>query len=69
MSKKIRVGIIYGGPSAERDISFITGKAVCENLNPGKYDILPLEMSKEKKFFLVVIKIIIVWILIIVVLK
>ena len=52
MPKKIRVGVIYGGPSAERTISLITGKAICENLDKKKYDVLPLEMSKDKKFFL-----------------
>ncbi|OGH88496.1 MAG: hypothetical protein A3J93_04505 [Candidatus Magasanikbacteria bacterium RIFOXYC2_FULL_42_28] len=52
MSKKIRVGVIYGGPSAERAISLITGKAICENLDKKKYDVIPLEMSKDKKFFL-----------------
>ncbi len=39
-----------GGPSAERDISLVTGKAVCENLDKKKYEILPIEISKEGKF-------------------
>ena len=56
--KKIRIGVLMGGPSAEREISLVTGKAVCENLDKEKYEVLPIEMSKDgkllvdKKYFL-----------------
>ena len=49
---KIRVGILMGGPSAEREISLITGKAICENLNKEKYDILSIEYGKDFKFYI-----------------
>ena len=39
-----------GGPSAERAISLITGKAIFENLNRKKYDVSWVEMTKENKF-------------------
>ena len=41
-----------GGPSAERDISLVTGKSICENINKKKYQILPLLISKDNKIFL-----------------
>ena len=41
-----------GGSSAEREISLITGKAICENLNKKKYEILPVEVDKNRKFLL-----------------
>jgi len=41
-----------GGPSAEREISLVSGKAVCDNLDKDKYTILPIEISKQGKFFL-----------------
>lgn len=50
--KKLKVGVLYGGPSSEREISLITGQAVCENLNTKKYEILPIEIAKDGKFYL-----------------
>ncbi|MFA6486413.1 MAG: D-alanine--D-alanine ligase [Candidatus Magasanikbacteria bacterium] len=52
MTKKLRLAVLMGGPSAEREISLVTGKAICEQLNKKKYDILPLFISKENKIFL-----------------
>ena len=40
-----------GGPSAEREVSLVTGKAVCESLNKRKYDILPIEISEAGNFY------------------
>lgn len=52
MPKKLKIGVIYGGPSHERPVSLVTGKAICENLDKKKYEILPIEISKDGKFFL-----------------
>lgn len=54
MAKKIRVGVLMGGPSSEREISFITGKAVFDNLNRKKYLPSIIEMNKDSAFDLVV---------------
>jgi len=40
-----------GGPSAEREISLITGQAVCDNLDRKKYQVLPLEYGRDFKFY------------------
>ena len=50
--RKLRIGVLMGGPSAEREISLITGKAVSENLNTKKYEVIPIEMSKDGKMIL-----------------
>ena len=47
MPRKIRVGVLMGGKSAERAISLITGKAVSQNLDPKKYEILPIGVTKQ----------------------
>lgn len=39
-----------GGPSAEREVSLITGKAVFDNLDKKKYLPILVEMTKEGKF-------------------
>jgi len=40
-----------GGKSPEHKISLITGKEVVNNLNPKKYKILPVKISKDGKTF------------------
>lgn len=52
MAKKMKVAVLFGGPSSEREISMITGKVVCENLDKKKYDILPIEMGRDSKFYI-----------------
>jgi D-alanine-D-alanine ligase len=41
--KKIRVGILTGGASAERDISLATGAQIARSLDPEKYDTVLLD--------------------------
>ena len=50
--KKLKVGVLMGGPSAEREISLITGKAVFDNLDRKKYLPTLVEMSKDNLFWL-----------------
>jgi D-alanine-D-alanine ligase len=49
---KKRIAVLMGGSSAEREISLVTGKGICENLNKKKYQVLPLHISKDNKIFL-----------------
>lgn len=41
-----RIGVLMGGPSAERDISIKSGKAVCRALDSIKVDSVPVELDK-----------------------
>lgn len=50
--KKLRVGVLIGGPSAEREVSLVTGRAIYDNLDPKKYQPFLIEMDKEAKIFL-----------------
>lgn len=47
----MKVGIVFGGPSVEHDISIITASQILASLNPKKYEILPIYYSKDKKFY------------------
>jgi len=49
---KIKIGVLYGGPSSEREISLVTGKAVFDNLDRTKYTPSLIEMTKDNKFIL-----------------
>src|SRR3989338_350108 len=51
INKKIKVGVLMGGPSAEREVSLVTGKAVCANLDRTKYLVTAVEMAKDGRFF------------------
>lgn len=45
MTKKERVAVVMGGPSAEREISFMTGNAVVEALREKGYDVVPIDLE------------------------
>lgn len=51
MKKKIKVAVLMGGKSAEHEISLASGREVVKNLNPKKYDILPIHISSDGTFF------------------
>jgi D-alanine-D-alanine ligase len=39
---KLRVGVVLGGMSSEREISLESGRNICFNLNPMKYEAIPI---------------------------
>ena len=45
--KKLRIGLIYGGRSGEHEVSLVSAKAVMENLDRDKYDIVPIGITKH----------------------
>lgn len=47
---KIRVGVLRGGPSAEHEISLLTGANVLENLPKEKYQGFDILINKEGKW-------------------
>jgi D-alanine-D-alanine ligase len=40
---KLRVAVLMGGDSAEREISLLSGRAVAEALDAGKYEVAAAE--------------------------
>ena len=49
--KKIRVGVIFGGKSPEHEVSVITGLQVVENIDKEKFDVLPIYVAKDGRWF------------------
>lgn len=45
----MRVGVIMGGTSSERDISLLTGKEIFENLDKDKYEAVPILINSKKE--------------------
>jgi D-alanine-D-alanine ligase len=47
VTKKIRVGILFGGRSGEHDVSLISAASVMKALDPAKYDLVPIGITRE----------------------
>ena len=43
----MKVAVIYGGMSNEREVSLISGKNVLDNLDNKKYDIYPIIIEED----------------------
>ncbi|HEX5708442.1 MAG TPA: D-alanine--D-alanine ligase family protein [Pyrinomonadaceae bacterium] len=50
MSKKIRVGVIFGGRSGEHEVSVRSARSVIEALDPEKFTVVPLAITKEGRW-------------------
>lgn len=50
MAKKLSIGIIFGGRSGEHEVSIRTARSVLEAIDPRKYHIVPLAITKEGKW-------------------
>ncbi len=44
---RLRIAVLMGGPSPERDVSMSTGGEIVAALDPRQYDVLPVEITKE----------------------
>lgn len=51
MGKKLKVGIFFGGKSVEHEVSVITALQAYENIDKEKYDVIPVYVSKDGKFY------------------
>ena len=50
-SKKIRVAVLLGGPSNEKEISLDSGRNVVYKLSPQKYQAIPIFMHENNELF------------------
>jgi D-alanine-D-alanine ligase len=52
MTKRLRVGVIFGGKSAEHEVSLNSAQNVMRALDKSKYDVVPIGISKEGQWLL-----------------
>ena len=52
MSKKIRVGVLFGGRSAEHEVSLLSAKTIVEAMDKEKYEIVLIGINKAGEWFL-----------------
>jgi len=48
--KRLRIGIIYGGRSGEHEVSLASAAAVFKNLDPSRYEAVPVLVTKEGRW-------------------
>ena len=49
-SKKIRVGVLFGGRSGEHEVSLLSAASVLNAIDRNKYDVVPIGISKEGRW-------------------
>jgi D-alanine-D-alanine ligase len=47
---RLRIAVLMGGPSPERDVSLATGQEIVRALDPRRYHVLPVEITKEGRW-------------------
>lgn len=47
---KVRIAVLMGGPSPERDVSISTGRQIVAALDPRRYSVLPVEITQDGKW-------------------
>ncbi|MGD9161714.1 MAG: D-alanine--D-alanine ligase [Desulfobacteraceae bacterium] len=50
MSEKIKVGILFGGKSAEHEISIMSAKNIIDAIDRDKYQVFPIGITKKGKW-------------------
>ncbi len=48
---KIKIGVIFGGMSTEHDVSIVSGTSVVKKLDINKYDIFPIYIDNDGKWY------------------
>jgi len=52
MAKKIRVGVLFGGKSAEHEVSLQSAKYVIDAINKDRYEVVLIRLDKKGRWFL-----------------
>jgi len=52
LKQLITVGLIFGGCSAEHDVSILSAKAIAQNINRSCYDVVPVYVDKCGKWYI-----------------
>lgn len=50
MAKKLTVAVLYGGKSAEHEVSIESARSVCKSLDRDKYEVLPVYIDKAGRW-------------------
>lgn len=48
--KKVNVAVIFGGTNTEHEVSIVSAKSVIDNLDPAKFNITPIYITKRNQW-------------------
>ena len=48
---KIKVGVIFGGPTVEHEVSIISAVQAMSHLDKQKYEIVPIYITKDRTWY------------------
>lgn len=51
MTKKVRVGVLFGGRSAEHEVSLQSARSIIDAIDREKFDVVPIGISKQGQWF------------------
>jgi len=49
-TRKLRVGVIFGGRSGEHEVSIVSAASVMESLDPERYEVVPIGITREGRW-------------------
>lgn len=52
MSHKVRIGVLMGGKSLEREVSLNSGRTICDHLDTARYDVVPLFQTVDNILYI-----------------
>ncbi|MBU1007914.1 ATP-grasp domain-containing protein [Candidatus Dependentiae bacterium] len=55
-SSKIRIGVLMGGKSVEREVSFNSGRTICDHIDTDRYEVIPIFQTACNKLFILPLK-------------
>lgn len=48
---KLRIGVLFGGASVEHEISILSAMQAMDHLDPDRYEVLPIYVAKDHRFY------------------
>ena len=50
MTRKLRVGVLFGGRSGEHEVSLVSAQSILEALDPDRYDVVLIGIAKDGRW-------------------
>ncbi len=50
--KKVRIGVLMGGMSIEREVSLNSGRTICDHLDTNRYEAIPLFQTQQNNLYI-----------------
>ncbi len=52
MTRKVQVGVLFGGQSGEHEVSLVSESAIMDGLDPERYDVTPIGITKQGRWII-----------------